>query len=154
MRARPLLQDLRMPPVLLEISMSLDGFTAGPNVSMQNPMGDGGEALHAWLFGDKTPVDEAIIAEMLGSIGAVIMGRRTCDLGEGPWGDEPPFPVPCFILTHRGRAPVAKKGVVMTFVEGGIGTALDQAKRAAGDRKVSSGWRGDGAAVYEGAADR
>lgn len=125
-----------MPAVLLEISMSLDGFVAGPNVSIQNPMGDGGEALHTWLFGAKTPVDEAIIADMLGSIGAVIMGRRTYDLGEGPWGDEPPFPVPCFVLTHRGRAPVVKQNVVTTFVEGGIGTALDHAKRAAGGKKI------------------
>ena len=123
-------------PTLLDLSMSLDGFVAGPNVSIQNPMGDGGEALHAWLFEAKTPVDEAIIADMLGSIGAVIMGRRTYDLGEEPWGDEPPFPVPCFVVTHRGRAPAEKKGVVTTFVEGGIGAALDRARRAAGDKTV------------------
>jgi dihydrofolate reductase len=121
---------------LLDISMSLDGFVAGPNVSIQSPMGDGGEALHRWLFDAKTPVDEAIAAELLGSLGAVIMGRRTYDVGEAPWGQEPPLPVPCFVLTHRGRAPIVKKDVVTTFMEGGVDAALQAAREAAGDKKV------------------
>jgi dihydrofolate reductase len=123
-------------PTILEISTSLDGFVAGPNVSIDNPMGDGGERIHDWLFGAKTMADTAIIADMMDHLGAVILGRRTFDLGEGPWGDDPPFPVPCFVLTHRMRPPVVKKGTTITFVDRGIGAALDLAKKAAGDKNV------------------
>lgn len=121
---------------LLDISMSLDGFVAGPNVSFDNPMGDGGEQLHHWLFDAKTPLDAAITAELLESLGAVIMGRRTYDLGEAHWGEEPPFRVRCFVLTHRGKDPVVKQGVVTAFMEGGMQEALESARRAAGDKKV------------------
>ena len=123
-------------PTILDISMSLDGFVAGPNVSIDNPMGDGGEHIHDWLFGAKTMADSAIIADMLDHLGAVILGRRTFDLGEGPWGDDPPFPVPCFVLTHQSRAPVVKKGTPITFVDRGIEAALALAKHAAGDKNV------------------
>jgi dihydrofolate reductase len=122
--------------VVLEISMSLDGFTAGPNVSIDNPMGDGGERLHDWLFGAKTMADTGVIADLLDHLGAVILGRRTYDLGEGPWGDDPPFPVPCFVLTHRTRPPVVKKGTTVTFLGQGIDAALALAKQAAGDKNV------------------
>ena len=123
-------------PVILEISMSLDGFVAGANVSIDNPMGDGGERLHDWLFGAKTPADSAIVADLLGHLGAVIMGRRTFDVGERPWGDDPPFPAPTFVLTHRPRPPVVKKGVTIGFVDRGIEAALALAKQAAGDKTV------------------
>jgi dihydrofolate reductase len=123
-------------PVILDISMSLDGFVAGANVSIDNPMGDGGERIHDWLFGAKTMADAAIIAGMLDHLGAVIMGRRTYDLGERPWGDDPPFPVPCFVLTHRTRPPVVKKGTSVTFIDRGIEAALSLAKEAAGDKNV------------------
>ncbi len=123
-------------PAILEISMSLDGFVAGPNVSIDNPMGDGGEHIHDWLFGAKTMADTAIIADMMDHLGAVILGRRTFDLGEGPWGDDPPFPVPCFVLTRRPRPPVVKKGTTIAFVDRGIEAALASAKRAAGDKNV------------------
>src|SRR5918995_6060749 len=122
--------------VILEISTSLDGFVAGANVSIDNPMGDGGERIHDWLFGAKTMADTAIIADMLDHLGAVILGRRTFDLGEGPWGDDPPFPMPCFVLTHRMRPPVVKKGTTITFVDRGIEAALTLAKQAAGDKNV------------------
>jgi dihydrofolate reductase len=122
--------------VVLEISMSLDGFVAGPNVSIDNPMGDGGERIHDWLFGAKTMADAAIIADMTDHLGAVILGRRTFDLGEGPWGDDPPFPVPCFVLTRRARPPVVKKGTTIAFVDRGIDAALALAKTAAGDKNV------------------
>jgi dihydrofolate reductase len=125
-----------MPSVTLEITMSLDGFVAGQNVSIANPMGDGGEKLHDWLFGARSAVDAEIIADMYRTIGAVVLGRRTFDLGEGPWGDEPPFPVPCFVVTHRGRSTLIKSGTPMTFVEDGIESALAQAKGAAGDKTV------------------
>ena len=123
-------------PVVLEISMSLDGFVAGPNVSIDNPMGDGGERLHDWLFGAKTMADSAIIADLLDHLGAVILGRRTYELGEGPWGDDPPFPVPCFVLTHRTRPPVVKKGTTVAFLDQGIDAALALAKQAAGEKNV------------------
>jgi dihydrofolate reductase len=123
-------------PVILEISMSLDGFVAGPNVAIDNPMGDGGERLHDWLFGAKTMADSAIITDMLDHLGAVIMGRRTFDLGEGPWGEDPPFPMPCFVLTHRMQSPVVKKGTPITFADRGIEAALALAKQAAGDKNV------------------
>ena len=123
-------------PVILEISTSLDGFVAGPNVSIDNPMGDGGERLHDWLFGAKTMADTAIIADLLDNLGTVILGRRTFDLGEGPWGDDPPFPVPCFVLTRRARPPVVKKGTTIAFVDRGIEAALALAKQAAGDKNV------------------
>jgi dihydrofolate reductase len=123
-------------PVVLEISMSLDGFVAGPNVSIDNPMGDGGERIHDWLFGAKTMADTAIIADMMDHLGAVILGRRTYDVGEGPWGDDPPFPVPCFVLTRRARPPVVKKGTTIAFVDRGIEVALALAKQAAGDKNV------------------
>jgi dihydrofolate reductase len=99
-------------------------------------MGDGGERLHDWLFGAKTPADSAIVADLLDHLGAVILGRRTYDVGERPWGDEPPFPVPCFVLTHRMRPPVVKKGTTMTFIDSGIDAALELAKKAAGDKNV------------------
>src|SRR5687768_1449646 len=95
--------------------------------------------------------DSAIIADMLDHLGAVVLGRRTYDVGEGPWGDDPPFPVPCFVLTHRARPPVVKKGTTITFVDRGIEAALDLAKQAAGDKNVLIM---GGAPVYEGAADR
>ncbi len=125
-----------MPKTFLNITMSLDGFVAGPNVSMDNPMGDGGEALHDWQFGAKTAVDAEIIAEIHRTIGAVVLGRHTFDLGEGPWGDEPPFPVPCFVVTHRTRPTLTRKGTPMAFVTEGIEQALAQAKQAAGNKDV------------------
>jgi dihydrofolate reductase len=125
-----------MPKTILYITMSLDGFVAGPNVSIANPMGDGGERLHEWLFGAKTDVDADIIAEMHRTLGAVVLGRRTFELGEGPWGDKPPFPVPCFVVTHRARPQLIKSGTPMTFVTEGIERTLDQARAAAGDKTV------------------
>jgi dihydrofolate reductase len=125
-----------MRNTVVEITMSLDGFVAGSNVSTGNPMGDGGEALHDWMFGAKTAADAEIIANLHRTMGAVVLGRRTFDLGETPWGDEPPFPVPCFVVTHRARSVLMKSGTPMTFVTDGIESALAQAKRAAGDKNV------------------
>jgi dihydrofolate reductase len=125
-----------MGNTIVEITMSLDGFVAGASVSAENPMGNGGEALHDWMFGAKTAADAEIIAELHRTLGAVVLGRRTFDLGEGPWGDEPPFPVPCFVVTHRARSVLMKSGTPMTFVTDGIESALAQAKRAAGDKGV------------------
>ena len=125
-----------MGKVFADQSMSLDGFSAGPNVGMSNPLGDGGEELHAWQFrGGQRP---AVLENLFGtSTGAVVVGRHTFDLGERPWGDEPPFHRPVFVVTHRTRATVTKRGgTTYTFVTGGLERALAQARASAGDRDV------------------
>jgi dihydrofolate reductase len=116
--------------------MSLDGFSAGPNVGMDNGMGDGGERLHEWQF--REGVRPRVLEELFGSnTGAVVVGRRTFDLGEKPWGDNPPFHRPVFVVTHRPKATVTKEGgTTYTFVTGGVEHAIDQARTTAGDRDV------------------
>lgn len=94
-----------MSKVVLSVSMSLDGFTAGPNVRDEEPMGDGGERLHEWYAG-KGPdgeVDAGVVREEDAAVGAAIIGRRTFDLGLGPWGGTPWPGVPSFVVTHRTR---------------------------------------------------
>ena len=144
----------------LRISMSLDGFVAGPNQSLKEPLGTGGEQLHKWVFGleawrrphgmeggvvnESTPVME----EVLANIGATIMGRNMFGGGRGPWnttdpwngwwGSNPPFRHPVFVLTHHAREPlVMEGGTTFTFVTDGIESALDQARRAAGGKDVA-----------------
>jgi dihydrofolate reductase len=130
--------------VIADQSVSLDGFSAGPNVGMGNGMGDGGEALHTWIFseGGRTGRDGAAIEgpqELLAGAGAVVVGRRIFDLGEQPWGDPPPFHnKPVFVVTHRPHAPIAKQGgTTYTFVTDGLEAALGQAGDAAGDQDVA-----------------
>jgi dihydrofolate reductase len=148
-----------MPKLRLDISTSLDGFVAGPNPTLENPLGEGGELLHEWvvrlaswraphgLDGGETGADDEIFAESLATQGAVIMGRRMFSGGEGPWaddpnadawwGDDPPFHVPVFVLTHHSREPQVKQGgTTFTFVTDGIESALEQARAAAGDKDV------------------
>lgn len=148
-----------MGKVVAEISMSLDGFVAGPNPTLEDPLGEGGEQLHEWVFalrawrephglsGGETGPDDELVNESLASTGATVMGRRMFSGGAGPWeddpnadgwwGDEPPFRVPVFILTHHAREPVTKQGgTTFTFVTDGIEAALEQARAAAGDRDV------------------
>jgi dihydrofolate reductase len=135
--------------VTAEISMSLDGFVAGPNDSVDNGLGDGGERLHEWVLrlrswreahgreGGETGPDDERFAAAIESSGAVVMGRRMFDHGEGPWGDEPPFHKPVFVLTHRPREPLAKAGgTTFTFVED-VESAVAQARSAAGDKDVA-----------------
>jgi dihydrofolate reductase len=120
-----------------EISMSLDGFIAGPNVRVGNGMGDDGDRLHDWMFDAKTDADDAIVAEKFTSTGAILIGKRMFDVGFEPWGDPPPFGMPVFIVTHEARAPLPMQGgTTYTFVTGGIEAALEQARDAAGDRDV------------------
>jgi dihydrofolate reductase len=151
-----------MAKLTLDISMSLDGFIAGPNQTLDEPLGKGGEQLHAWAFatksfreshglsGGETNVDSEVVEESLGSAGATVMGRRMFSGGEGPWeddpnadawwGDDPPFHHPVFILTHHRREPVTKQGgTTFTFVADGIESALEQARAAAGDKDVAVG---------------
>jgi dihydrofolate reductase len=148
-----------MAGLTLDITMSLDGFVAGPNATLEEPLGVGGEQLHEWIVrlavwrewhglegGERGPDDE-LVEENIGSIGAHVMGRRMFSGGDGPWeddpkadgwwGDNPPFHGPVFVLTHHPRETVVKDGgTSFTFVTEGIESALEQAKAAAGDRDV------------------
>jgi dihydrofolate reductase len=160
-----------MGKLTLDITMSLDGFVAGPNQTIEQPLGEGGERLHEWAYGlatwreshgrpgGETNADDDIVKESLGSTGAVVMGRRMFSGGAGPWegdpnadgwwGDEPPFGVPVFILTHHAREPVQKQGgTTFTFVTEGIDAALAQARAAAGDRNVQVSGGADVAQQY------
>jgi dihydrofolate reductase len=148
-----------MAKVRADISMSLDGYVAGPDATLELPLGVGGERLHEWVFGLKTfrenhgmsggetNRDDEIVAEGLAANGSVIMGRRMFSGGEGPWGgdpnangwwgDEPPFGVPVFVLTHHARETLEMQGGTgFHFVTDGIESALDQARDAAGERDV------------------
>lgn len=125
-----------MGRVFADQSISLDGFSAGANVGASNPMGDGGEELHAWQFrgGRRAQVLENLFG---GGTGAVVVGRYTFDLGEKHWGDEPPFHLPVFVVTHRPHETVTRRGgTTYTFVTDGLERALAQAREAAGDRDV------------------
>ena len=125
-----------MARVILHFSISLDGYAAGPDVGIDQPMGAGGESLHDWLFATpKTDVDLQVAQELSASVGAAVIGRRTFDVGIGPWGDTP-FPAPCFVLTHEAREPLLQKSGVFTFVGNGIGDALRMAADAAQDRDI------------------
>ena len=125
-----------MAKVTLNMSMSLDGFIAGPNVGVELPMGEGGLRLHDWLFNSSaSEVDAEVEQEMFAMTGAVVLGRRTYDVGVGPWGDVP-FPVPCFVLTHEDREEIVKKSGSFTFVTDGIESALRRARAAAGEKDV------------------
>jgi dihydrofolate reductase len=160
-----------MARLVLDISMSLDGFVAGPNQTLEEPLGEGGERLHEWVFrlaswraphgmsGGETGPDDDLVREGLERTGAVIMGRRMFSGGKGPWeddpnsdawwGDNPPFHVPVFVLTHHGREPVEKEGgTTFTFVTDGIESALDQARAAAGDKDVALAGGADVAQQY------
>lgn len=128
-----------MGKVFADHSMSLDGFSAGANVRMDNPMGDGGEALHEWMFheGGKAGHRGETLEDLFGSTGAVVVGRHTFDLGEKPWGDNPAFHRPVFVVTHRPKATVTKQGgTTYTFVTDGIEAAIAQARATAGERDV------------------
>lgn len=140
--------------------MSLDGFVAGPNQSVENPLGIGGTRLHEWAFGlvafraphglEGGDVNEstAVVEQSLANIGATVMGRNMFGGHPGPWdaknpwngwwGDNPPFHHPVFVLTHHPREPLAREGgTTFTFVTNGIDAALEQARRAARGKDVS-----------------
>jgi len=150
---------MTMPRFFLDISMSLDGFVAGPTATLEEPLGKGGERLHEWalrlaswrsqhgLEGGETGPDDELSRELQARVGAVVMGRRMFSGGDGPWesdpnadawwGDDPPFHVPVFVLTHHEREPVVKEGgTTFTFVTDGIESALEQARAAAEDSDV------------------
>jgi dihydrofolate reductase len=127
-----------MSKVIVDITMSLDGFIAGPNIRPAEPMGDDGERLHDWMFGDQSSSEsEAIKAEFFDNIGAYIMGGLTFELGQEPWGENPPYHAPCFVLSHTPRETITKQGgTSYNFVNDGIESALQQARAAAGSKDV------------------
>lgn len=119
--------------------MSLDGFIAGPNIRPEEPMGDDGEKLHEWMF-SADDTDENLKdykADFFGLTGAYIMGERTFELGLKPWGENPPFHAPCFVLSRNPRGTITKDGGTSYIaVTEGIEGALGQAKKAAGDKNI------------------
>jgi dihydrofolate reductase len=151
------------------IAMSLDGFVAGPNPSEQDPLGEGGLQLHEWVFelaawrephgreggvvNESTPIVEQSVA----NVGATIMGRSMFGGGPGPWGpdpwqgwwgEEPPFHVPVFVLTHHAREPLALQGTTFHFVTDGPESALAQAHEAAAGKDVALAGGADAAQQY------
>ena len=126
-----------MARVICDMSVSLDGYVTGPNDSRENPFGDGAGSLHDWLFSAATDRDREMLQEMLDGIGAVVMGRTSFDKneGDGGWGDSGPCgDVPCFVVTHH--APAESYPEVFTFVTDGVESAIEQAKKVAGDKVV------------------
>lgn len=136
-----------MGKVVVDMSMSLDGIGAGPNPSEQDRMGVGGERLHAWHpFHDPeqgstagvpagSEADARMVRDLFAGTGAVVLGKRTFDLGLEPWGGTP-FPVPCFVLTHEARSDLVTATGTFTFVTEGIERAVRQAQVAAGGKEV------------------
>jgi len=159
-----------MTKLRFNITMSTDGYVAGPRQSVENPLGEGGGQLHQWAFavrtfrqmhgmeGGDTGPDDEIAAELVANIGGTIMGRRMFGGGDGPWGanpwkgwwgENPPFHTPVFVLTHHARKPLEMQGgTTFHFVTEGIHAALDRAKKAAGGRDVALGGGGDVAQQY------
>jgi dihydrofolate reductase len=146
--------------VKAQISVSADGYMAGPNQSEEHPLGEGGMALHEWVFklaawrrphgreGGEVNASSAVLEEATADVGAVVMGRNmfgpvrgpwTEPLWNGWWGDEPPFHCPVFVLTHHEREPLTLGETTFHFVAGGPERAVELAREAAGDKDVSVG---------------
>ena len=148
-----------MTKVVFDVSISVDGFLAGPNASLEEPLGAGGEALHEWAFatkrfreqhgldGGEEGVESDLVDERLRATGATVMGRRMFSGGAGAWdddpnrdgwwGDDPPFHHSVFVLTHHPREPLAKQGgTTFVFVTDGIEAAVARAREAAGGKDV------------------
>jgi dihydrofolate reductase len=134
--------------VIVDISMSLDGYVTGPNDKLGQGLGEGGEILHHWVFGrrwsygdelgEATSVDKEVLDETFGPAGAAIVGRRMFDVVED-WGYQNPFPIPCFVLTHRVDDELLVKAPSFTFVSEGIESALERARAVAGEKDVLIG---------------
>jgi dihydrofolate reductase len=144
--------------VFIDISMSVDGYIAGPNDGPENGLGDGGEALHEWvvklstwreqhgLSGGETNPDAEVLEESLVDTGASIVGRRMFD-NAGEWGDEPPFDWPVFVLTHEKRPRLDKGSTTFIFVDG-VEAALEGAREAAAGKNVAIGGGGSTARQF------
>lgn len=155
-----------MSKLRLSITMSLDGYVAGPEQSEENPLGGGGMQLHEWFFplaafremhgeeGGEVNSSSAVVEERRANIGATIMGRNMFGGGPGPWGDDPwqgwwgddpPYHHPVFVLTHHSRSPLQMQGgTTFYFVTDGIEAALAQANDASAGQDI---WLAGGAAV-------
>lgn len=142
-------------------TISLDGYGAGPNQNIENPLGVGGESLHDWMVatrswqkmhgkeGGESGVDDDFAARGATAVGAWIIGRNMFGPIRGPWadtnwkgwwGDNPPYHVPVFVLVHHARPPIRMEGnTTFHFVTGGIHEALNQARQSAGGRDVRIG---------------
>ena len=126
-----------MSKIVWDVSASQDGFTAGPNVRETEPMGDGGEELHAWMAGDGPDgkLDLEVFQELEARVGATLIGRRTFDLGLRPWGGTPWPGVASFVITHRPRPDLlGDNGGVFAF--DALTAAAQRAKDAAGEKDV------------------
>jgi dihydrofolate reductase len=153
-----------MSRIRVHISVSADGYVAGPNQSEENPLGEAGERLHDWvvalrawraphgLEGGEVNASNAVVEEAQANIGAEIMGRGKFGGGPGPWGEDPwrgwwgedpPFHMPVFVLTHHQREPLTLSDTTFTFITGGIEAALEQARAAAGEKDVLIGGGAD-----------
>jgi dihydrofolate reductase len=140
---------MNMSKVIVELSMSLDGFIAGPNDGIDKPLGDGGERLFKWYYSGDTDfplpgtdmvfkisrASAEFLRESWSTVGAVVTGRRTFDIA-GAWGGKPPFGVPHFVVTHIIAQEWGKEGSPFTFVTDGIESAVEKAKKAADDKNV------------------
>jgi dihydrofolate reductase len=150
-----------MGKLRVHISTSLDGYVAGPRQSQENPLGEGGEALHEWVIelkawrelhgmeGGAVNASTPIVEEEVADVGAEIMGRGKfgppgggpwgADPWRGWWGENPPFHKPVFVLTHHEREPLTRADTTFTFVTDGIESALEQARQAASGKDVIVG---------------
>ena len=141
-----------MGKVVTGLSMSLDGFIAGPNDGPERPLGDGGERILAWYFSGDTdyempsgemtlkvsPVSAELLGETHTKMGAFVTGRRTFDIANG-WGGRHPLDVPVFVVTHTVPQEWAYEGSPFTFVTEGVHSAVEQARAVAGDKDVAVG---------------
>jgi dihydrofolate reductase len=139
-----------MGKVVFDVTMSLDGFTTGPHDDVEHPLGIDGERLHQWLFdlstwrehvglsGGETNQDAEVAADYFETTGTFVMGKRMFEVGLKPWGDNPPFHLPVYVVTHHAQAPLVKAGgTTFFFVTEGVERALQQAQASAGDKDVS-----------------
>jgi dihydrofolate reductase len=154
-----------MSKVRAHISVSADGYVAGPDQSKENPLGEGGEQLHDWVVelqawredhgreGGEVNASTPVVDEEKANVGVEIMGRGKFgppdggpwddDAWQGWWGDDPPFHKPVFVVTHHEREPLTLSDTTFSFVTDGIGSALAQAREAAGDKDVFIGGGAD-----------
>lgn len=147
-----------MGRVVVDISTSLDGYVAGPNPTLEEPLGENGERVHDWIValrswrethgleGGEENASSELVARSAATRGAAVMGRKMFSGGTGPWeadpkadswwGDEPPFGYSVFVVTHHAREPLTRGDTTFTFVTDGVEAAIERARAAAGDKDV------------------